>query len=149
MKLDPSSASFTPNLDEGCLVLGELDCTEISKLCFRDAVAYLRYKSQLECFYKFLDPIWDSPTHGISEAASSFGDKLKNKLMNESTHWSACLQHAVSPGQKEMGDIMDHLLSPASKVPNNWFEVYRRGNGFCLLSPSRLSSMLQRKLELT
>ncbi|XP_021742491.1 uncharacterized protein LOC110708622 isoform X2 [Chenopodium quinoa] len=106
MKLDPASVSFTPNLDEGFVVLWEFDCTEISKLCFRNAAAYLRYKSQLESLHKLLDPIWDTPTFGISEAASSFDSKMKNKL-NELTHWSACLQHAVSLGQKEMGDVME------------------------------------------
>lgn len=68
-----------------------------------------------------MDPILDSPTPENIGGASSFGDKMKNKLY-KSTFWSACLQRAVSLGQKEMVDFMDLLLSPASKVLNNWFE---------------------------
>lgn len=60
-----------------------------------------RYESQLESFCKFLDPILDSPTPENIEGASSFGDKMKNKLYR-SSFWSGCLHRAVSLGQKDM-----------------------------------------------
>ncbi|XP_021714517.1 pyridine nucleotide-disulfide oxidoreductase domain-containing protein 2-like [Chenopodium quinoa] len=123
LKRVPAS-SFTPCLDGRYLLLGpdkELNRSEISKFSLNDADAYPRYESQLESFCKFLDPILDSPTPENIGGASSFGDKMKNKLY-KSTFWSACLQRAVSLGQKEMVDFMDLLLSPASKVLNNWFE---------------------------
>ncbi|KAJ8443689.1 hypothetical protein Cgig2_019671 [Carnegiea gigantea] len=120
-----SPSSFTPCLDGRYLLLGpdkELNYSEISKFSQRDADAYPRYENQLESFCKFLDPILDSPTPESLQGASSFSDKMKNKL-HKSGFWSACLQRAVSLGQKEMVDFMELLLSPASKVLNNWFET--------------------------
>ncbi|KMT09400.1 hypothetical protein BVRB_6g128780 isoform C [Beta vulgaris subsp. vulgaris] len=122
--LSRNPSSFTPCLDGRYLLLGpdkELNRSEISKFSVNDADAYPRYESQLESFCKFLDPILDSPTPENIEGASSFGDKMKNKLYR-SSFWSGCLHRAVSLGQKDMVDFMDLLLSPASKVLNNWFE---------------------------
>ncbi|XP_057529020.1 uncharacterized protein LOC130807719 [Amaranthus tricolor] len=117
-------SSFTPCLDGKYLLLGpdkELNRSEISKFSVNDADAYPRYESQLESFCKFLDPILDSQTPENFEGTSSFGDKMKNKLY-KSSFWSGCLHRAASLGQKEMVDFMHLLLSPASKLLNNWFE---------------------------
>ncbi|XP_074295215.1 uncharacterized protein LOC141623074 isoform X1 [Silene latifolia] len=123
LRRNPSS--FTPCLDGRYLLLGadkELTHSEISKFSQRDADAFPRYESQLESFCKFLDPILDSHTPENLEGVSSFGDKMKNK-MYKSVFWSSCLHRAASLGQKDMVDFMDVLLSPASKVLNNWFET--------------------------
>uniref|UniRef100_A0A7N0VBH2 Uncharacterized protein n=1 Tax=Kalanchoe fedtschenkoi TaxID=63787 RepID=A0A7N0VBH2_KALFE len=122
LKRNPSS--FTPCLDGRYLLLGpdkEFNCSEISKFSKRDAEAYPRYERQLEIFCKFMDLVIDSPTPEHMQGSSSFNDRLKNKL-EKSTFWARCLQQAVTLGQKDMVDFMDLLLSPASKVLNNWFE---------------------------
>ncbi|KAL5754653.1 hypothetical protein ACOSP7_022873 [Xanthoceras sorbifolium] len=117
-------SSFTPCLDGRYLLLGpnkELNHSEISKFSKRDADAYPRYESQLERFCKFMDIVLDSPTPESLQGISSFTDRLKNKLHN-SAFWTSCFNQALSLGQKDMVDFMDLLLSPASKVLNNWFE---------------------------
>ncbi|KAL5821384.1 hypothetical protein ACOSQ3_023266 [Xanthoceras sorbifolium] len=122
LKRNPSS--FTPCLDGRYLLLGpnkELNHSEISKFSKRDADAYPRYESQLERFCKFMDIVLDSPTPESLQGISSFTDRLKNKLHN-SAFWTSCFNQALSLGQKDMVDFMDLLLSPASKVLNNWFE---------------------------
>lgn len=120
-----SPSSFTPCLDGKYLLLGpdkELNHSEISKFSKLDADAYQRYEAQLESFCNFLDLIVDSPTPESLHGTPSFTDKMKNKLY-KSGFWSNCLQRAVSLGQKEMVDFMELLVSPASKVLNNWFET--------------------------
>ncbi|CAK9162342.1 unnamed protein product [Ilex paraguariensis] len=119
-----SPSSFTPCLDGRYLLLGpdkDHNYSEISKFSKRDAEAYPRYEEQLENFCKFMDPLLDSPTPETLQGASSFKAQMKNKL-NKSTFWAQRLRQAVSLGQKEMVDFMDLLLSPASKILNNWFE---------------------------
>ncbi|KAK8673219.1 hypothetical protein V6N13_111568 [Hibiscus sabdariffa] len=123
LKRNPSS--FTPCLDGRYLLLGpnkELNHSEISKFSKRDADAYPRYESQLERFCKLMDPLLDSSPPESSQGISSLQDRLKNKVHN-SVFWTRLLHQAASLGQKDMVDFMDLLLSPASKVLNNWFET--------------------------
>ncbi|XP_061336454.1 uncharacterized protein LOC133283593 [Gastrolobium bilobum] len=123
LKRNPSS--FTPCLDGRYLLLGpdkQLNHSEISKFSQRDAEAYPRYESQLENFCKFMDLVLDSPPPESLQHKSSLNEQLKNKIQN-SVFWASCLRQASSLGQKDMVDFMDLLLSPASKVLNNWFET--------------------------
>ncbi|XAR73866.1 hypothetical protein NMG60_11007980 [Bertholletia excelsa] len=123
LRRNPSS--FTPCLDGRYLLLGsdkDLNYSEISKFSRRDAQAFPRYENQLEKFCELMDMLLDSSTPETMKGASSFSAQLKSNLHN-STFWARCLQQAISLGQKEMVDFMDLLLSPASKVLNNWFET--------------------------
>ncbi|PWA81790.1 FAD/NAD(P)-binding oxidoreductase family protein [Artemisia annua] len=122
--LKRSPSSFTPCLDGRYLLLGpdaELNHSEISKFSTRDAEAYPRYEKQLENFCKFMDPLIDSSPPEAHQGASSFNSRIKHKLQ-KSEFWAHCLHQSVSMGQQGMVDFMDLLLSPASKVLNNWFE---------------------------
>lgn len=69
-----------------------------------------------------MDSILDSPTPEVMRENSSFMDKVKDKL-HKSEFWSRSLQQAFTLGQKDMVDFVDILVSPASKVLNNWFET--------------------------
>ncbi|RDX64518.1 Pyridine nucleotide-disulfide oxidoreductase domain-containing protein 2, partial [Mucuna pruriens] len=123
LKRNPSS--FTPCLDGRYLLLGpdkHLNHSEISKFSLTDAEAYPRYERQLESFCKFMDLVLDSPPPESVQHKSSINEKLKNKIHN-SVFWASCLRQVSSLGQKDMVDFMDLLLSPASKVLNNWFET--------------------------
>ncbi|AED95829.1 putative amine oxidase, FAD/NAD(P)-binding domain superfamily [Arabidopsis thaliana] len=122
--LKRSPSSFTPCLDGRYLLLGpdqDLNHSEISKFSKHDADAYPRYEKQLERFCGFMDPLLDSTPPESLQSASSFNDKLSNK-MYKSAFWARCLRQAVSLGHKDMVAFMDLLLAPASKVLNNWFE---------------------------
>ncbi|KAE9449710.1 hypothetical protein C3L33_18391, partial [Rhododendron williamsianum] len=123
--LKRSPSSFTPCLDGRYLLLGPdkvLNHSEISKFSKRDADAYPRYEDQLEKFCEFIDPLLDLPTPETLQGVSSLRARMKNNLQ-KSEFWARCLRQAISLGQKDMVDLMDLLLSPASKVLNNWFEV--------------------------
>ncbi|XP_057434902.1 uncharacterized protein LOC130727705 [Lotus japonicus] len=123
LKRNPSS--FTPCLDGRYLLLGpdkHLNHSEISKFSQKDAEAYPRYEGQLEKFCKFMDLVLDSPPPESLQHKSSLNENLKNKIQN-SVFWASCLRQASSLGQKDMVDFLDLLLSPASKVLNNWFEA--------------------------
>ncbi|CAN0919389.1 Pyridine nucleotide-disulfide oxidoreductase domain-containing protein 2 [Linum grandiflorum] len=120
-----SPSSFTPCLDGRYLLLGpdqELNRSEISKFSKRDAEAYPRYESQLERFCKVMDPLLDAPPPETLQNASSFADRWKDKLQ-KSVFWARFLRTGLSLGQKDLVDFMDLLLSPSSKVLNNWFEA--------------------------
>ncbi|XP_057434899.1 uncharacterized protein LOC130727704 isoform X1 [Lotus japonicus] len=117
--------SFTPCLDGRYLLLGtdkHLNHSEISKFSQKDAEAYPRYESKLESFCKFMDLVLDSPPPESLQHKSSLNEQLKNKIQN-SVFWARCLRQASSLGQKDMVDFLDLLLSPVSKVLNNWFEA--------------------------
>ncbi|GLU19887.1 hypothetical protein SLE2022_361100 [Rubroshorea leprosula] len=123
--LKRSPSSFTPCLDGRYLLLGpnkELNHSEILKFSKRDADAYPRYENQLENFSKFMDPLLDSPTPESLQSNSSVKDCFHDKI-SKSAFWACLRQQAISLGQKDMVDFMDLLLSPASKVLNNWFET--------------------------
>ncbi|MCL7038928.1 hypothetical protein MKW94_025707 [Papaver nudicaule] len=124
LKRNPSS--FTPCADGRYLLLGpdsKLNHSELSKFSKKDAEAYPRYENQLLKFCNFMDLLLDSPTpESLHGDRSSFAERLKNK-MQKSAFWSRCLREAMSMGQKDMVDFVDLLLSPSSKVLNNWFEV--------------------------
>ncbi|KAF2290736.1 hypothetical protein GH714_015248 [Hevea brasiliensis] len=123
LKRNPSS--FTPCLDGRYLLLGpdkELNHSEISKFSVRDADAYPRYENQLENFCKFMDPLLDSPPPESLQGVSSLNDQFKDKIQ-KSAFWASFLRLALSIGQRDMVDFMGLLLSPASKVLNNWFET--------------------------
>ncbi|GMY11527.1 pyridine nucleotide-disulfide oxidoreductase domain-containing protein 2-like [Fagus crenata] len=123
LKRNPSS--FTPCLDGRYLLLGpdkDLNHSEISKFSKQDADAYPRYEHQLENFCKFLDPLLDSAPPESLQGVTSFKDRFKNKT-HKSAFWARFLRQAITLGQKDMVDFMDLLLSPASKVLNNWFET--------------------------
>ncbi|XP_072988552.1 uncharacterized protein [Typha latifolia] len=123
LRRNPSS--FTPCLDGRYLLLGpdaELNHSEIAKFSKKDAMTYPIYEKQLEKFCKFMDFLLDSPTPETRHGVPSLSGQLKDKLQ-KSAFWSRCLQHVYALGQKDMLDFMDLLLSPASKVLNNWFET--------------------------
>ncbi|PON67661.1 FAD/NAD(P)-binding domain containing protein [Parasponia andersonii] len=122
--LKRSPSSFTPCLDGRYLLLGpdkDLNYSEISKFSKRDADAYPIYENQLESFCKFMDPLLDSPPPESSQYVSSFNDRFKDKI-HKSAFWTRFLRQALVLGQKDMVNFVDLLLSPASKVLNNWFE---------------------------
>ncbi|XP_047952615.1 pyridine nucleotide-disulfide oxidoreductase domain-containing protein 2 isoform X2 [Salvia hispanica] len=123
--LKRNPASFTPCVDGRYLLLGTdktLNHSQISKFSKRDAEAYPRYERELENFCKFMDPLLDSsPPEKLQEAAS-FNFRMKDNLQ-KSVFWAQLMQRAVAMGNKELLDFMDLLLSPASKVLNNWFEA--------------------------
>lgn len=96
--------------------------SEISKFSERDAKAFTRYENQLDKFCKFLDPLLDSSPPETLQGNSSFNARLHNKL-EKSAFWSHCLRSALTLGQNDLLEFMDLLLSPASKVLNNWFET--------------------------
>ncbi|KAL5206630.1 hypothetical protein ABZP36_034839 [Zizania latifolia] len=126
MKLLPRSpSSFTPCLDGRYLLLGpdaELNHSEISKFSKKDAEAYPRYEEKLEKFCKLMDFVIDSPPPEMRhEYNASMVDRFKNKVDN-SVFWSKLLGIVMQQGQKDMVDFFDLLLSPASKILNNWFE---------------------------
>lgn len=52
---------------------------------------------------------------------SSSNYRLRDKVQN-SIFWARCLRHALSLGQKDMVELIDLLVSPTSKVLNEWFE---------------------------
>ncbi|KAL8473223.1 hypothetical protein ACS0TY_030159 [Phlomoides rotata] len=123
LKRNPSS--FTPCQDGRYLLLGsdeELNHSEISKFSKRDAEAYPRYESQLQNFCKFMDHLLDSSPPEKLHDHSSFNARMKDNL-TKSVFWAHLMQKAVGMGQKELLDFIDLLLSPASKVLNNWFET--------------------------
>ncbi|KAL9229869.1 hypothetical protein vseg_005288 [Gypsophila vaccaria] len=123
--LKRNPASFTPCLDGRSLLLGSdphLNFSQISNFSLPDAHAFPRYESHLQSFCYFLHPLLDSHPPQTLLPASSFPHKLKSLMFN-SVFWSACLHRAASLGHKQMLDFMDLLLSPASKVLNNWFET--------------------------
>ncbi|KAG8383991.1 hypothetical protein BUALT_Bualt04G0071300 [Buddleja alternifolia] len=122
--LKRSPSSFTPCLDGRYLLLGpdkELNHSEISKFSKLDAEAYPRYENLLENFCKFMDPLLDSSPPEKTQDISSFNARMKDNL-KKSVFWANLLQRAVAMGQKELLEFLDLLLSPASKVLNNWFE---------------------------
>ncbi|XP_068344069.1 uncharacterized protein [Pyrus communis] len=124
--LKGSHSSFTPCLDGRYLLLGpnkDHNHSEISKFSKRDADAYPRYGNQLGNFCEFMDPLLDSaPPESLQcESSCSVSDRFKNKMHNL-MFWARCLRQAAALGQKDFVEFMDLLLSPASKVLNNWFE---------------------------
>ncbi|KAJ4851464.1 hypothetical protein Tsubulata_014133 [Turnera subulata] len=124
LKRNPSS--FTPCVDGRYLLLGsdgELNHSEISKFSTRDADAYPRYEKQLESFCaSVMDPLLDSaPPESSPSESLSFNDRFRDK-MHKSVFWARFSRQALSLGQKDLVDFMDLLVSPASKVLNNWFE---------------------------
>ncbi|XP_042478846.1 pyridine nucleotide-disulfide oxidoreductase domain-containing protein 2 isoform X2 [Macadamia integrifolia] len=122
LKRNPSS--FTPCIDGRYLLLGpdaDINHSEISKFSEKDADAYPRYENQLQNFCKFMDSLLDSPTPETVHEVLSFTDQMRDKLQ-KSAFWAHCLQQALALGQKDMVAFVDLLLSPASKVLNNWFE---------------------------
>ncbi|XP_077233340.1 FAD/NAD(P)-binding oxidoreductase family protein isoform X2 [Tasmannia lanceolata] len=82
----------------------------------------IRYEKQLQKFCNFMDFILDSPTPEHRRDVPSFTGVLRDKLQ-QSLFWTHCLQQAYLLGQKDMLDFVDLLVSPASKVLNNWFET--------------------------
>lgn len=123
--LKRSPSSFTPLLDGRYLLLGsdkELNYSEISKFSKSDADAYSRYESQLDKFCEFMDPLLDSSTPETLQGSSHLNTRMRHKLQN-SAFWANCLRRALHLGQKDLVDLMDLLLAPASKVLNNWFEA--------------------------
>ncbi|XP_051214725.1 uncharacterized protein [Lolium perenne] len=126
MKLLPRSpSSFTPCLDGRYLLLGpdaELNRSEIGKFSKKDAEAYPRYEEQLEKFCKLMDFVIDSPPPELRQLLhASMVDRMKDKV-DKSVFWSKLLGIVMQQGQKDMVNFFDLLLSPASKILNNWFE---------------------------
>ncbi|KAH7673657.1 FAD/NAD(P)-binding domain-containing protein [Dioscorea alata] len=123
LRRNPSS--FTPCLDGRYLLLGPdaaLNHSEIAKFSKKDAESFQAYEKQLERFCEFMDFLLDSRTPEIRQDLSSFVSQVKDKLQ-ASAFWSRCLQQTFTLGQKDMLDFVELLVSPASKVLNNWFEA--------------------------
>ncbi|XP_037439042.1 pyridine nucleotide-disulfide oxidoreductase domain-containing protein 2-like [Triticum dicoccoides] len=126
LKLLPRSpSSFTPCLDGRYLLLGpdaELNRSEIGKFSKKDAEAYPRYEEQLEKFCKLMDFVIDSPPPELRQLYhASMVDRMKDKV-DKSVFWSKLLGLVMQQGQQDMVNFFDLLLSPASKILNNWFE---------------------------
>ncbi|KQJ85677.1 pyridine nucleotide-disulfide oxidoreductase domain-containing protein 2 isoform X2 [Brachypodium distachyon] len=126
LKLLPRSpSSFTPCLDGRYLLLGpdaELNHSEIGKFSKKDAEAYPRYEEQLEKYCKLMDFVIDSPPPELRQLYhASMVDRMKDKV-DKSVFWSKLVGIVMQQGQKDMVNFFDLLLSPASKVLNNWFE---------------------------
>ncbi|XP_058081418.1 uncharacterized protein LOC131229472 isoform X2 [Magnolia sinica] len=118
-------SSFTPCLDGRYLLLGPdatFNHSEISKFSQKDAIAYPRYEKQLQKFCDFMDPLLDSPPPEIRCDIQSFTGTLRDKVQ-KSVFWTHRLQQALSLGQTDMLDFLEFLVSPASKVLNNWFQA--------------------------
>ncbi|KAL5715263.1 hypothetical protein ACHQM5_017104 [Ranunculus cassubicifolius] len=123
LKRNPSS--FTPCLDGRYLLLGPdqpLNRQQLEKFSIRDAQAYQRYESQLQRFCEFMDSLLDTPPPETLQGVSSSTDSMKDRL-HKSVFWARFLRQALTLGQSDMVDFMDLLVSPASKVLNNWFET--------------------------
>ncbi|GJN35595.1 hypothetical protein PR202_gb24387 [Eleusine coracana subsp. coracana] len=126
LKLLPRSpSSFTPCLDGRYLLLGpdaEMNFSEISKFSSKDAMAYPRYEEQLEKFCQLMDFVIDSaPPELRQEYHTSMVDRMKDRV-DKSAYWGNILRLVMQQGQKNMVEFFDLLLSPASKILNNWFE---------------------------
>ncbi|EXB37230.1 hypothetical protein L484_020289 [Morus notabilis] len=122
--LKPIASSFTPCRDGRYLLLGlndENDHLEISKFSKLDADTYPRYESQLHKFCEFMDFLLDSSPPETLHGDSSLKNQLKGKWQN-SVFWASFLKHALSLGQKDVVEFLGVLLSPTSKILNNWFE---------------------------
>ncbi|XP_020530292.1 pyridine nucleotide-disulfide oxidoreductase domain-containing protein 2 isoform X6 [Amborella trichopoda] len=123
LKRNPSS--FTPCLDGRYLLLGPdatLNHSEISKFSERDAIAYPKYEGQLTKFCNIMDSLLDLPTPEIKSDLTSSIDFMADKF-KKSAFWARLLQQSFLLGQKDMVDFMELMVSPASRVLNNWFEV--------------------------
>ncbi|GER51177.1 pyridine nucleotide-disulfide oxidoreductase domain-containing protein [Striga asiatica] len=123
--LKRSPSSFTPCLDGRYLLLGsdkELNYSEISKFSKHDAEAYPRYENLLEKFCGFMDPLLDSSPPEKLQEGSPFNARMKDNLQ-KSIFWAHLLRRAASMGQNDLLEFVNLLLSPASKVLNNWFEA--------------------------
>ncbi|KAK9678430.1 hypothetical protein RND81_11G210600 [Saponaria officinalis] len=123
--LKPIASIFTPCIDGRYLLLwpdNDRCFEEISKFSKRDAHAYQRYEYQLQKFSKIMDFLLDSVPPETIKEMSSFSDWLKDKF-NKSRVWARLLKHTLSLGQNDMVEFMDLVLSPTSKVLNNWFET--------------------------
>uniref|UniRef100_J3NF85 Pyridine nucleotide-disulfide oxidoreductase domain-containing protein 2 n=2 Tax=Oryza brachyantha TaxID=4533 RepID=J3NF85_ORYBR len=69
-----------------------------------------------------MDFVIDSPPPELRhEYHQSMVDRMKDKV-DKSVFWSKLLGIVMQQGQKDMVDFFDLLLSPASKILNNWFE---------------------------
>ncbi|GMN26316.1 hypothetical protein TIFTF001_046044 [Ficus carica] len=68
-----------------------------------------------------MDFLLDSTPPESLHGDSSFKSQLRGKWQ-KSVFWASCLKHALSLGQKDMVEFQDLLLSPTSKILNNWFE---------------------------
>ncbi|ERN17461.1 hypothetical protein AMTR_s00059p00019720 [Amborella trichopoda] len=123
LKRNPSS--FTPCLDGRYLLLGPdatLNHSEISKFSERDAIAYPKYEGQLTKFCNIMDSLLDLPTPEIKSDLTSSIDFMADKF-KKSAFWARLLQQSFLLGQKDMVDFMELMVSPASRVLNNWFEA--------------------------
>ncbi|KAL6551881.1 hypothetical protein OROGR_008035 [Orobanche gracilis] len=80
------------------------------------------YENLLEKFCAFMDPLLDSSPPEKLQDISPFNTRMKDNLQ-KSIFWAHLLRRAAGMGQKDLLDFVDLLLSPASKVLNNWFEV--------------------------
>ncbi|KAL3630295.1 hypothetical protein CASFOL_023279 [Castilleja foliolosa] len=122
--LKRSPSSFTPCVDGRYLLLGpdkELNYSEISKFSKSDAEAYPRYESLLEKICEFMDPLLDSSPPEKLQEIPSLNARMKDNLQ-KSIFWAHLLRRAATMGQKDLVNFVDLLLSPVSKVLNNWFE---------------------------
>ncbi|KAL6542292.1 hypothetical protein OROMI_023894 [Orobanche minor] len=80
------------------------------------------YENLLEKFCAFMDPLLDSSPPEKLKDVAPFNTRMKDNLQ-KSIFWAHLLRRAAGMGQKDLLDFVDLLLSPASKVLNNWFEA--------------------------
>ncbi|XP_050226400.1 uncharacterized protein LOC126676276 [Mercurialis annua] len=123
--LKPKAFGFTPCLDGRYLLLGpdeKQNHAEISKFSKHDADAMPRYGMHLHKYSKLMNLIMESHTpETVSGDNVSFADRLRDKK-RRSMFWAKCAYHALSLGQKNMVEFVNLLLSPMSKILDNWFE---------------------------
>ncbi|KAF3791661.1 Pyridine nucleotide-disulfide oxidoreductase domain-containing protein 2 [Nymphaea thermarum] len=123
LKRNPSS--FTPCLDGRYLLLGPdeaLNYSEISKFSRRDAIAYPRYEEQLQNFVRLMEHLLDSTPPELRRDVPTFVDHMTDKL-KKSLFWCHFLKKVFKLGYGDAVDFVNLLVSPASRVLNNWFEV--------------------------
>ncbi|CAN6482036.1 unnamed protein product [Victoria cruziana] len=122
LKRNPSS--FTPCLDGRYLLLGPddaLNYSEISKFSRRDALAYPRYDKQLQRFVRLMEYLLDSTPPEFRRDLPTFVDHMTDKL-KKSLFWFHFLRKVFKLGYGDAVDFFNLLVSPASRVLNNWFE---------------------------
>eukprot|EP00250_Pteridium_aquilinum_P011865 c20357_g1_i1 orf=1-1200(-) len=125
LKLLPRNpSSFTPTSDGRYLLMGPdaaLNHSQIQKFSKHDADVYPLYEEKLERICKFLEPLMDDVPPAIRGDTGSFIDRLHQGFLNV-VFWSKFLARSAKLGQREMMNLVEFLVTPASKVLDYWFE---------------------------
>lgn len=126
LKLLPRNpSSFTPTSDGRYLLMGPdaaLNHAEIQKFSKRDAASYPLYEEKLQRFCNFLDPLMDAVPPETAGYRSSVIGRLHDGF-SQVSFWSKVLKRSAVLGRREMVDLIEFLVAPASKVLDYWFEA--------------------------